>query len=859
MTSLQLFRNHEHEPQVPDEWGTGKGKGETDIWLPKAPSWHQTDVPVKQFYDLTQLKRSNVRDNDQLLPRPEASDMGSILINKSFPAEHPYDSHISRFAVFPTFASPQDPHRGVPSLTKQPLHAETPANSYDVQILHKTKGSGIRHEVLILPPESEKKPLVWNGENHFDQVVKTHGNRQTFYPIPQKSIAPNPQQRPIEHQISERTADTMRNVERSQWLTTKQLDYTGMGPSNTVKLDNLDEKREHFTNTGEIDDKLYPHFANTFDPPRPVEGRISRVNLSQTKPGQADSNKPPSYERMMTEHEKEEKRLWNGTEYVNLPDLSKDPSADTRWREVDQASRTERMISQLQKAAGDKPRIDAPYPPTGPPPEKGDSYLKVSKSGRDERIQEMEAQNRWNVLESQTPRHDLNSLHYKYGHLKDKELPSTFYDHESKYNEERADMYKTSFDPHKLTYSMNKDEITGSVITNTSRSHEDALYLPTKISRDNNILLKRSKTFCGNTQSMSGDIQTPRQVSVPYQELRHQQQAQLQPLPQTARPLVQEKEFVLQETTMGESYNTPKFLQENKTLPYSRNEPLNIMSEENQNLRRVRSRSVPRASKSVQFSDKVTVAQLNSDEPIRVNTINLRGLTDDEKSELARLKKINVNTTQYMSNQAEWKKENESGVEGRLQANQPEFTGYQPSFLASASAIPKINNEKTTEIITRSPSTSRRPRPLVRTLMNEASDELQLSQSGPETTKSLLLRQQPATPGSEYKNEFNGASNGIVPTSLRGSSSFRSSYHSEFPIYHDMTFKSDPRFEWTSASGTPRPQTALLQIQDSFSKSDIKNKFNREFPEKAPEIRDHNIIQGKRHVFNGVHGQLIHG
>ncbi|ESP02779.1 hypothetical protein LOTGIDRAFT_110587, partial [Lottia gigantea] len=216
-----------------------------------------------------------------------------------FPAEHPYDSHISRFAVFPNFISPEDPIRGVAGQTRQPIHAEQPANSYDVQILHKTKGAGIRHEVLTLPKESEKKPLYWQGENHFDQVVKTHGNRQNFYPTPPKSVAPNLQNRPVEHKVSEKTADTMRNIERSHWLTSNQLDYAGLGPSNPMKLNNLEDKKEHFTNTGEIDNNLYSHFANTFDPPRPHEGRIARLSLAEKKPTMSEQfqNNLPSTSR----------------------------------------------------------------------------------------------------------------------------------------------------------------------------------------------------------------------------------------------------------------------------------------------------------------------------------------------------------------------------------------------------------------------------------------------------------------------------------------------------------------------------------------------------------------------------------
>lgn len=68
------------------------------------------------------------------------------MINKDFPAEHPYSSHIPRYAVFPTFQSPEDAKRGVQARREQPINAEMPATAYDVQIVHKTKGNKILNQ-----------------------------------------------------------------------------------------------------------------------------------------------------------------------------------------------------------------------------------------------------------------------------------------------------------------------------------------------------------------------------------------------------------------------------------------------------------------------------------------------------------------------------------------------------------------------------------------------------------------------------------------------------------------------------------------------------------------------------------------
>lgn len=54
----------------------------------------------------------------------------------------------------------------------------------------------------------------------------------------------------------------------------------------------------------------------------------------------------------------------------------------------------------------------------------------------------------------QAPDHNITALRNKYEVLFDKELPDTFYNHGSRYNEERAGLYKTSYDPHLLTLNL---------------------------------------------------------------------------------------------------------------------------------------------------------------------------------------------------------------------------------------------------------------------------------------------------------------------------------------------------------------------------------------------------------------------
>ena len=64
-----------------------------------------------------------------------------IQIDKSFPAEHPYSSHMSRFAMFPSFSnSPDDYKTGEAAKANGTLHPQMPASAYDVTVNHKSKG-----------------------------------------------------------------------------------------------------------------------------------------------------------------------------------------------------------------------------------------------------------------------------------------------------------------------------------------------------------------------------------------------------------------------------------------------------------------------------------------------------------------------------------------------------------------------------------------------------------------------------------------------------------------------------------------------------------------------------------------------
>ncbi|KAL6488463.1 hypothetical protein MHYP_G00022040 [Metynnis hypsauchen] len=243
-------------------------------------------VTIAQYYDLTPNKRSNLHINDELIPKPTDIDISEKLIKVPIQREHPYQSHISRCAIFPTYRCPDDPHTGVRAATKLPLNPLLPASAPQVILLNKTKGAPYRHELLDVSMATQRNVTTWPGQNGFQNHTKpVKGEMQVFYPKAPKTLCPNMTLRDWKTTLSERTANMLSNLEKVQWLTSYQLHYTGTGPSNPIKLDDFNEKTIGFI-TGEINpyiaqlrERSYP----TFLPSRPLEGRKARI-LQNSRP-----------------------------------------------------------------------------------------------------------------------------------------------------------------------------------------------------------------------------------------------------------------------------------------------------------------------------------------------------------------------------------------------------------------------------------------------------------------------------------------------------------------------------------------------------------------------------------------------
>ncbi|KAM7325299.1 sperm-associated microtubule inner protein 4 [Alexandromys fortis] len=279
----------EHRPKCEPPRVMGKGHQHYgfggDIW-PK-------NLPIEQFYYLTQNKKSDVYGNDSLLPKPPNSTVGEIC--SPYPIEHPYHTHTSRGAMFPTFTSPKDLYTGIKACAQQPFPPTVPTKAYDTTVL-KTRGNPYRYELLDFPMDSKKKALSWPGQGvYYDFPKCVEKNKPVFYPKPPKTFAPNTSLNPWDAVNSAKEANIQRNLEKSHWITSYAHDFTGLGPMSPLELDDYHEK-EVAELTGQIgfDPQPQEKFHPALKPPRPLEGRIARLIQNQRPLEAMVQQGPPS-------------------------------------------------------------------------------------------------------------------------------------------------------------------------------------------------------------------------------------------------------------------------------------------------------------------------------------------------------------------------------------------------------------------------------------------------------------------------------------------------------------------------------------------------------------------------------------
>ncbi|XP_063306777.1 sperm-associated microtubule inner protein 4 [Pelobates fuscus] len=284
-------------------------------------------IPIKQYYEITQLKKSNVRASDDLYPKPPSASINDRQLDVEFPAEHPYHSHISKCSMFPNFEPPEDLAHSTPV-----LHPQCPARPYSTIILRKTKGNPYRHEVIYTPPGSLKERLVWPGQDGFYHFPKGHQeNGQTFYPTPPKTMAPNALSKSHEETLSDRTVNLQKNIIKSQWLTSYNRSFTGQGEMSPLQLDDFHQKRyDQIIGQKDENTELKQTFTSAILQGRPQEGQNDYLQDGRQKPGMREELQK-AYSELQPSQSSEahcvESDTYQPTHSTRLPEFGNDSLA----------------------------------------------------------------------------------------------------------------------------------------------------------------------------------------------------------------------------------------------------------------------------------------------------------------------------------------------------------------------------------------------------------------------------------------------------------------------------------------------------------------------------------------------------
>jgi len=401
-----------------------------------------TKSDLQRIYDVTMLKKSDVRLNDELLPKCPSSEMNRLLIDKPFPAEHPYASHAPRFALFPDYSSPDDPYTGDSFRSEPPKNISKAASSYDVKIESKAKGFSRRHETQVSPSDKNKKPLQWLGEFGFPNLRKSAGSgRQPYYPTPTKLVHPNLLIREEDQRIELRTANALRNVEREQHKTTYDYNFTEQGPSNAMQLDDYHEKLKEEISDGINKRNRSLKAASSATPTmsRPLEGRYARLlqnrRLLTSNIRYKEDNPVPDRSDVM-----------DLRTYSSLPhDLSS--SDDQMWVKIQSEKNPEKGLESLKikNEFVERTKNSEMF-------EKMDdtdndlSYLEKYKKERDKAFKKIEDNRRKDdLLKKYDSKRNLISLRSKIDQFATREAPSAMIQHDKETHQDKEDLISLKF------------------------------------------------------------------------------------------------------------------------------------------------------------------------------------------------------------------------------------------------------------------------------------------------------------------------------------------------------------------------------------------------------------------------------
>jgi hypothetical protein len=195
--------------------------------------------------------------NDQLMPGIYKINMLEKQIQKPFPMQHPYTSQMSYNALFPSFTAPEDAKAGEVMLKCESMiyDVNTPSKVDDTVVIKKTHGFPYRQELQQLQLPTQRRG-IWYEDKQYYHLPKP--DDQQLYLHPQSIHMPNPRLRPEERSIDIVTANTLRNKEKQLRQSTHQADFykDGLGSQAPLNSDDLDEKKNKFEQTGQINETM---------------------------------------------------------------------------------------------------------------------------------------------------------------------------------------------------------------------------------------------------------------------------------------------------------------------------------------------------------------------------------------------------------------------------------------------------------------------------------------------------------------------------------------------------------------------------------------------------------------------------
>ncbi|CAF3642039.1 unnamed protein product [Rotaria sp. Silwood1] len=571
MTSLVLF---DSEPTATDDvikpgvdWGTGKKR----IPLSNDPSSaHPSGTflykgePIAQNYRNTDITLSNVRINDELIPAAlHTTDITPHQIPLKFPSNHPFSSHISEKALFPNASVNID---------------DQPSTYMDPYIVtHKIRGNPFRREVHYQGLQQQlHRNFKWPDKQYMHLPRSLSDlTSSSIYPWPRKIFVPND-----DSSIDNSGTNIVKNKEKSLFESSYQNDFSnGEGLGTHIVYDTAVSRQPN--------EQLKPYFKKILDPARPIEGmQAIHIHGNHRQPSALDKQRTSiqysttETTKVMSENEKLDNHMRNGTNYVNLPAHMFPTERAATWIPQSESSiNTNNQQPEIRYLHHLRPSASVP------------------QIARDHQAshQQIEAENRLEKLELIRPQDNLNLLNIKFRTLQHPRharpiLPqyrdpyiNTFYDQVGTYIQERSGLYHTTnYDPNALTQAIPD-------IEKSENNQEENDHL---LKDENHLgdLLNSGE----QTQNVSKPKLFQYKTFHDYQTIRSRLLNKFR-VPQDASTVntrVQEgdKPFIQRESTYGQSYNTRKFLQENTLLHHARSDPTCLMSTQyNTNLERARS------------------------------------------------------------------------------------------------------------------------------------------------------------------------------------------------------------------------------------------------------------------------------